>query len=303
MNAISLVQSDHPSGNARPGAYGHQACRDPINGGWRCLRQKAAAAVLLLLGASASVDAMGLATADSSNISASCTFSYMADEDADNRTLQRVRGRIVDTDKSHRQRSECGRNAADAVNNFRACAKCQRELTNLLKDAAQVQRNAANAFRRDPASRKVFLDREIEVRLILNDYLSGSLADPDPSHGDRRLNLAALADAYQHIKRGRELHEVAVAQSALGTLGETSFGIWAQAVRSCDTWDFVSGGNRMSRQALFDALCSQTCVGEYQKLDSAVDATANPRIRAMVSSFVPSKLCAPQLPPTTTLKP
>jgi hypothetical protein len=225
----------------------------------------------------------------SSNTLVSCTFTYSDNEAADILTLQRVRSRIVSANKSPRQKSECGRNAANSIHDFRACDGCQREVIGLLKDAAKVQRNAADHFRRSDASRRDFLSREIEIRRILNDYLSGELANPDPDHVERRLNLAALADAYHHNRLGRELHQVAAAQSAV--LGPNSFVIWAQAVRSCDAWDFESGKNRISRRALSQALCSDSCAEEYARLYEAINASNNPEIEVYVSPFVPNHLC------------
>jgi hypothetical protein len=226
----------------------------------------------------------------SSNISPSCTFAYSDNEAADILTLQRVRSRIVSASRNPRQKSECGRNAANAIHDFRACVDCQWELTGLLKDAAKVQRDAADHFRGTADSRREFLAREIEIRRILNDYLSSELANPDPDYAERRLNLTALADAYHHNRQGRELHQVAAAQS--GVLGPRFFEIWALAVRSCDAWDFESGRNRMSHRALSEALCSESCVDEYAKLYSAIGDTGNPVIERNVAPYVPNHLCS-----------
>lgn len=287
MQAICLIQSERrgaarwkcfsaPLRSAKP--RDHRRGRSP----WRILFAITLWATVLVLDGAAGAQT-------SSNISASCTFAYSDHEATDILTLQRVRARIVSVSRSPRQRSECGRNAANAIHDFRACDACQRELIGLLKDAAKVQRDAADHFRRSGDSRREFLTREIEVRRILNDFLSGELANPDRGHVERRLNLAALADAYHHNRQGRELHQVAAAQS--GVLGPNSFVIWAQAVRSCDAWDFESGRNRISRRVLSQALCSDSCADEYAMLYEAIRASRNPEIENQVSPFVPSHLC------------
>lgn len=281
MNAILLIRSER-CGAARCKSFSAKP-RD-------CHQGRGLGRVLLAvtLWATAVLVAGAAGAQTPSKISASCTFAYSDNEPADILTLQRVRSRIVSASRNPRQKSECGLNAANAIHDFRACDGCQRELTGLLKDAAKVQRDAANHFRRSDASRREFLGREIEIRRILNDYLSGA-PNPGADHAERRLNLAALADAYQHNRQGRELHQVAASQSSV--LGPSSFAIWAQAVRSCDSWDFESGNDRISHRALSEALCSESCVGEYAKLYNAISDARNPVIASNVAAYVPNNLC------------
>lgn len=224
-------------------------------------------------------------------VAADCSFSRVDVDAVDVLILQRARARIKSKNMTASRRSLCSENAAQSANGHQSCVTCQRELIGLFKDAAKVQRDIANTLSKDAGSKSAFIRREIRIRLILNEYLSGSLPAPDPTHADRRQNLVELADAYELAGLGMDLHKRALVESQYGVLDTRAYANWARAVRSCSSWNF-DATNRYTRKQLAEALCNADCGEEYARLDTAVDRTHNEKVRVLVDSVVPQKLCA-----------
>ena len=220
-------------------------------------------------------------------VTADCKFNYSDDSATNNLTLQRARARIMDSQKTQFERSECGQSAAIDALPFFDCGYCQKEVIGLFKDAAKMQRESALEYKSDQLSYISFLNDEIKIRVNLNLYFN--------NHSDlielQKVNLAEIADAYERTERGMEFHQYASAQSGKDAFGVTPFVVWAKAIRSCSDWNFNAGKNRISTIQLRNAICVSACQSEYKKIESALKNSSDPNISNEVHAFIPAKLC------------